>query len=278
MTVRNRLHDRPISVSYTAWRRWSECPLQERLLREGVPRTVKPRRDYLVGDVMHDLLEQATRTRTLPSTQEVVHAYEREASKKGVMFRSPDDRKQLAERTIDVTEQLAPFALGLIDAADDARAELELGAPIRFPDTAPTDLREAYFQMTAKFDLVLSWTDGVVDRYALIDYKSGSQDLRQMYWFAAVWKLCMPEAYPTTDFYFVSPNGKGNRPKRRKVSVGETEIDGALHDAIVLATSLRDLALPSKPDVWRCGRCRVRISCPDSAQPTSRGRTLNTTD
>lgn len=270
-TVRNRLHDRPISVSYTAWRRWSECPLQERLLREGVPRTVKPKRDYLVGNVMHDLLEDVVRTHRAPDPQAVVHAYEHAASQKGVNFKSPSDRRDLADRTIKATDQLVPFTLGLIDAADDAKAELELGALIRFAPDAPE-----CFYMTAKYDLALSWRDGEVDRYAVLDYKSGSQDLRQMYWFAAVWKNAMPEAFPTTDFYFVSPDAKGSRPKRRKVDIEDRNIASALHDATVLASALRDLDLPPNPEVWKCQRCRVRVSCPASAQPVGRGRT--TTD
>lgn len=267
MALRNRLDDRPVPVSYTAWRRWSDCPMAERLLREGAPRLSKQRRNFLVGDIMHEALDRTVRERAPLSAVEIANRFNHEASKPGTTFKDLNDRAGLQSKVIDLTEQLAPFVLGLVEAAEDYKTELELGA--LFPIDAD-DPKAGLFLMSAKMDLVLSWRDLTgADRWAIIDYKSGASDVRQMYWYSLVWHTAMPDCLPL-DCYFIQPSADGL--KKRLVRIPDTAHESALHDARTVARALMTKDLPAKPDTWKCKQCRVRPTCPDSAYSVQRGR------
>jgi hypothetical protein len=263
ITTPRLLEDEP-EVSYSAYRRWQECNFQEALLRLGpgvIPRAPKDRRPYLVGNVVHKLLNEWVIPHGLLATPGLIEdKFDYEASKPGMRFKSMDDRANLLAKTTGIMEALAPPLINLVQHATTLAIESEVKR--RFPDSAGT----GWFWMQGVLDLTVTLNDG---RVVILDYKTAENvDRFQLLWYGAIWFLG-GDAPPTT-LAFLQPQGTGY--KLTPVVTTRDELEHAAYDAARMATALKGASFPSNPGPYRCKLCRVRGSCADSAYHTTRGR------
>lgn len=272
----SRLDEYPIVTSWTAWQRWKLCHAQEGLFRAGIPRAPQPRRRFLVGTVVHKCLEFVVRHHGIPTNRYVYDTFVHEASK-GVMWRGPGDARELLIQTVNVVQALGPYVLRLVRTADGpVKAECELRVPVRFD---PNNPESELFYMAAKMDLwaVLGAT------HVIVDYKSGSSgsaDVRQMHWYAAVWSLHASRAIvshpPKGRFLYVSPSRDTEGSiDVREVHVTRDDMRNSIASARALALAIQGRVYPPSPHPGKCSNCRLRVSCPASAySPVANGRSL----
>jgi len=260
----NRLRDeRPVHVAYSTHRRFEECPFQEALLRSGIDRSPKPRRNFLVGNVVHGLMEYVARYYQLPSTEWLVDAFNAEADRvRPNEWRSPTDRRELWSRTAAQASAFGPWLVKLLRSVqrDIVAMVAEPYYWWKFPTPAGNT-----FHMESRPDLVITTTD---DRILIFDWKTGNskRDPLQLGWYEAVTSV-HPE-------YGSPPNVRRRRVESRFVWVGT---DGKVHASSPRATrGQRKLALAraaevadllysgpfaANPERWRCTDCRVSASC-----------------
>lgn len=277
MAPPSRLDEDPITVSWTAWQRWHTCHAQEGLFRAGVPRAPRPLRRYLVGTTVHKCLEYVVQHHGLPSNRFIYDAFCYQASK-GVMWRGPGDAREQLIKAVRVVHALGPYVLNIARTAALAggpvKAEAILRAPVRFD---PSVANSPLFFMEAKVDLwaILGGT------HVIVDYKSGysgSVDVRQMHWYAAVWSLFHRAADhpPKGRFIFASPSREvEGSVDAREVVVTRDDMRNSIALARSLASAIRSRVYPPTPTPSKCTECRLRISCPASAySPVANGRSL----
>lgn len=267
VALQNRLFDRPVLVSYTAWTRWHDCPLREALFRVGVPRQAKPVRDYLTGNVVHKIMAWVMRTGQLPTNAMVAEVFIRETTKPGFRWHKAGEGARLMRYTAAVVAQMAPFVLRQMQKGE-LLSETEIYADIPFSgDFAGS------FRMTAKLDFWLMFPK----THVILDFKSGTNprlDKRQLDWYAAVWDRSFnPKGRHRTmniRTAWVHPHTDGLQVVKHEVT--RASMDEAIRLAEEVARSLQTGKTPAKPLRSKCLRCRVRPGCSESAVKTSRGR------
>lgn len=250
-------------MAYATYKRFEACPFQEALLRAGVPRAPKLRRDFLVGNVVHAVMEYCAKFRALPTTEWFLNDFNRQADKVAESeWRSSEDRSALRARALAVSVHLGGWLVDLMEAykSDIVRLDIEPFYRAPFP-ASPGDL----FLMEARPDLLL-----VLDnprRILVFDWKTGGskKDPIQLAWYEVV-TLGHP-SYQDGDltadslashFVWVTDGGKV------KVSAGlvtQKDRDQALSFATTIAERLNLGDFPAAPERFRCGRCRVSSVC-----------------
>lgn len=276
MPVVNRFETEPVPiVSYTAFTRWEACPFQEALLRLGVPRAPKRRRDFLVGNIVHDTLEYVGKYFELPNNAWMAATFSARAAK--VDWNSTTDRQELWTKAYAIAGSFAEWLLRFLRASRGILAGVDVEPYYRAQFSInPRKKDLGVFLMEARPDVVVRLRDP--KRLIVIDYKSGSKaDPVQLAWYHEVTRAAEQYAdYAKVQqrYGFVRVRARGTVFEEVDLGEGSTALirRTAMMRARALAEALVARKFEPNPDPYRCRRCRVHLSCDASAHlPPSRG-------
>lgn len=175
----------PISLSYSGWKRYNECPQKHFLVMSGYRPKYSDERNFLNGQVLHKVLERwfandEPASWIAEQAEPVWHEY---VGKKYILFKSDGDKKELLAKCIAWGARLAGQVVEL--GIDKATTRSELNLERMFAVAGHRVRLHGYLDVVALtldgdqvvMDLKCSASRGVMDPYQMVFYSVLLEDV-----------------------------------------------------------------------------------------------------